>query len=228
MGAKSVLMPIVAGDCMLGDEMASITETVPTFEELKRQLSTELKFVSERQRNRLVREVIKIAKRRISMEKFDRMSERRVPEVRASIDNYKRTLTHIIKAINEIEAAKKINEVEDRVLMKYLQILEARDLLVWAAKDLLWMKDHLLPGHIPPRLRNWKDRKTRSPLQWWTKLNYAHWFIRELDTKLNTFKGSQGEKFETGRDRLIQKVLSVVFNENLAKKTIERIRNRND
>jgi hypothetical protein len=205
--------------------MSSGTETVPTFDDLKRQIAPELEIVHKRQRNRLVREIVRLAKRKLAADTHSQFSEDQVGDIRGSIANHKKMLTCILNAIKEIDAAKKIGEVEDRTILKHYQVLEARFLLQEAAKDIAWVKDHMFPGMIPPKLRNSKDRKTRFPLQS-EKVNRSHWFIRELNTRLNDFVDPHGQTLKFGRDRLITKVLGVAFDEHLSEKTIERVRNR--
>lgn len=206
--------------------MSSGVNPVPTFDDLKEQLSSELKIVNERQRDRLVREIMQLAKRKLAKEKREQWSEDQVPQIRASMAKFKRILTPIINAIKELEKANKIAGAKYRSILKGYQVLEARNLLVMAARDLLYEKDHIYPASIATKLRNSKDRKTRFPLQWTDGSNYLHQFIQELDTRLSTFVGPDGKKLKVGRDQLIRKVCADIFQQNLAKTTIERIRNR--
>ena len=205
---------------------------LPTFEDLKGSLSTELEIVKEDQRDELVRKIRWLIRRK---EEFERRREDyrvSVAETRMSIKSHKKVFTQLVNAIKSIKEAEKIAEPEDPTMLKNLGVLRAKKVILAAAADIQWMKDELFPATIHPDLR--KGREVGHDLELFSckysatpglgKAKVDHWLMGKLDKSLDGFVTPDGKTIKVGRDKLIQKVFLVAFKYKYEIKTINFVR----
>jgi hypothetical protein len=207
---------------------------LPTFEDLKRALSSELTIIKEDQRDDLVRKISDLVARKVELEKLQQHYEKMAPDFRGSIRMHKKVLTQLANAIDAIETAKKIAEPEDSEMLKNFDVIRAQELLLEAAKDIAWVAFEFFPGWIYPDLRKGQEQSTKfkppthavAQLPGLGVAAVNHWLIIQLDECLDDFVTPKGEKIKAGRDNLIAKVFKTAFGWTYEIKAINSVRQR--
>lgn len=196
---------------------STVKRELPSFDKFESELTPDLKLIHDR-RSFLFR-AFELVKQTRKMEEEGEHLERQVPQIRASIAKHRKIVTQIRKAIKAIELAQGVATEEDPDLLKNLDVIAARELLVQAKADLSWIMDEMLPGLIHPELRKKGKKPTRSFLPSYSSKEFPgfgvaklnHWLIEELDKCLGTALTTKGKIRRVGRDRIIKKVFEVAF-----------------
>jgi hypothetical protein len=203
---------------------------LPPFDEFENRLLPELRQIHEVLKPSFLFRAYELAKKKLELEAWRERLKADVPKIRVSIGRHKRIAKKIGKAIEAVGAAERIAALEDRELLKNLDVIEARRILMMADADLHWVIKEMFPGSIHPKLRNENEKPTNFNLPQhsdssmpgfgFAKIDY--WFIGELDQCLDRTLNKKGAAGRIGRDRIIQKVFEVALSRY---EMIEQIKN---
>lgn len=200
-------------------QLSKSTGTIPTRRDFERELAPVLKDLDSSSRRLFVADARKLAKRKLEFERLREHYRQKVPDVRASIRTHGKLITLVHRAIQTLLNAHEVAVVEDNQLLKNFEVTEAMRMLMAAENDLVWVKDHMLPAMIYPKLRkpNEKPSQFKIPehaqptIPGFGLVKIDNWLISELDQLLDRCQSLRGNGRVINRDKIIQAVFRSAF-----------------